>query len=189
MIGYLKGKIVFSRTGILVVDVGGVGYRLAVNPALSLPAESEIALFVHEHIREDAHDLYGFDSYYELELFEKLISVNGVGPKVALLIMASGNPEKIVSAIGNDDVAFFVAISGIGKKVAAKIILDLRSKLTGLESSEIFRKADEGSEVVDALTELGYKKVEVLRVISKMPEEAVSVEDKIRWCLKNLGKK
>lgn len=188
MLGYLKGKIDSTGAGVLYLDVNGVGYKIFVVPTEEYQIEKSTKLYIHEHIREDAHDLYGFASFPELELFEKLISVNGVGPKAGLLIMSSAESQKIISAIVHEDISFFTALSGIGKKVAAKIILELKSKLSGIDGSGVIFSNQESSEVVDALLSLGYKKVEISQILSKIPTDVESSEDKIRWALKHISR-
>ncbi|HLC43748.1 MAG TPA: Holliday junction branch migration protein RuvA [Patescibacteria group bacterium] len=188
MISYLSGKIVASRTGFIVIETGGVGYGVNVDSSVVKKNGEKYELFIHEHIREDCHDLYGFPTFEELELFEKLISVNGVGPKAGLNIMSAGKPDKIVSAIVSDNLGFFTAISGIGKKVAAKIILDLKSKLSGDRNINVLSGDVEGEDLVDSLLQLGYRKVEISAVITKMPENVTGLEARVRWCLKNLAK-
>ncbi len=195
MIGYLRGKIINARRGKLFVDVNGLGYLVNVDPQIKIPPNSvdtkyEVELYIHEHIREDAYDLYGFLSYQELELFEKLISVSGVGPKAGINIMASASPTKIFNAIESSDVSFFTAISGIGKKVATKIILDLKSKISADDSSAVLQSGDDGSsnDVEEALIMLGYKKADIQPMLSRIPIDLTSSEDKVKWVLKN-GKK
>lgn len=191
MIGFLSGKIEDARYGIIYLNVGDVGYKVNIVPDIKInePMVGQQAkLYIHEQIREDAHDLYGFLDFAEFELFEKLISVNGVGPKAGMLIMSVATPEKIISAITSEDLSFFTAISGIGKKVAAKIILDLKSKISGLDGSGIIGQMEGGDEVVEALVSLGYKNQEIIKILPQIPSEISSSEDKIRWILKNLKK-
>ncbi|MCX6808388.1 MAG: Holliday junction branch migration protein RuvA [Candidatus Berkelbacteria bacterium] len=193
MIAYLRGKVVLFRFGFLILDVNGVGYRVNTDPQIAIApnivdTQAEIELFVHQHIREDSSDLYGFLIFQELELFELLITVSGVGPKAGLAIMASGKTDQIVKAILTDNMGFFTAISGIGKKVSAKIILELKSKLSSDKSINIL-SGDENSDLSDTLESLGYKRSEISLFINKIPDEIVSIEDKIKWCLKNLSRK
>ncbi len=187
MISYLKGKVVVSKTGILILETGGVGYKIAISPDIVLKNGEMTEFFIYEQIREDCDDLYGFKKYEDLELFEKLISVNGIGPKAAMNIMNMGNAEKIISSIANEDVTFFVSVPGIGKKAATKIILDLKSKITSDKSLNVLSHASDSEDLLDALASLGYKKIEVANLVSKIPTEIKNVEDKITWCLRNMN--
>lgn len=193
MISYLKGKVVLARWGVLIIETCGVGHKVIVSPQIDIKPnivdlQEPIELFIHEHIREDADDLYGFLSYEELELFEKLISVNGVGPKAGIAIMSSGKTEEIIRAIVSDNLGFFTAISGIGKKVAAKIILDLKSKISGDRSVNILSGSTVNEDLSDALQSLGYKQSEISSITGKIPSSTETLEDKMKWCLKNLSK-
>jgi Holliday junction DNA helicase RuvA len=125
--------------------------------------------------------------FQELELFEKLLSVNGVGPKAAMTIISMAPAEKIIEAIITEDSSFFQSASGIGKKVAIKIILDLKSKISDQKySGNIGGSSNE--DVYNGLETLGYKKVEIDKIIGKLPKDLILPEDKIRWMLKNLAK-
>lgn len=186
MINYLRGKIKLIKAGFLVLEVSGIGHRVTISPELAVKENENIELYVHEHIKEDSDDFYGFKSWEELELFERLISVNGVGPKAGMSIMSSSKPDKIINSIISDDLSFFTGISGIGKKVAAKIILDLKSKLSGLDGSSIIYSGEDTNDVLDALVSLGYKKSEVIQIVSSIPDEIKKDQEKIRWCLKAL---
>lgn len=193
MIAYLKGKVIHARFGQLIVGTAGIGYGVNVSPQIQIPEncvdlKSEVELFIHEHIREDCYDLYGFLTYGELEMFERLISVSGVGPKAGLNIMASADTSKIYAAIENSDISFFTSISGIGKKVATKIILELKSKLTDEDNFEIISGSETSGEVLEAMATLGYKKSEISKYLTKIPAEISKTEDRVKWLLKNLKK-
>lgn len=192
MISYLRGSIKAEKTGFIILEVSGVGYKVYANVTPlrqgSAGQEDQIELYIYENIREDTDDLYGFGTFEELELFEKLISVNGVGPKAGMLIMACASPERIIASIISEDLGFFTAISGIGKKVAAKIILELKSKISGMDGSGVIGQTDSGDEVVEALLSLGYKRAEIMQMSLKIPAEITDSEGKIRWLLKNLSK-
>lgn len=193
MISYLKGKVVLFKWGLIILDVNGVGYRVNVAPQIHIKnnvvdTAELIELYIHEHIREDADDLYGFLTFQELELFEKLISVNGVGPKAGLNIMNADKPEGIIAAISSDNINFFTAIPGIGKKVAAKIILELKSKISDDKAIKIFTDFPDLQDLEEALLNLGYRRPEISSVLSKIPKDISSLEAKMRWCLKNLAK-
>lgn len=187
MISYLKGKIKISRPGFVILDIEGVGYKVFVVPQLEIAEKKEYELFIHHHIKEDASDLYGFLKFKELELFEKLLLVNGVGPKAAMTIISMAPTEKIIDAIVFEDSNFFQSAPGIGKKVAIKIILELKSKISNLKYSGSIT-GGQHQDIYDGLEMLGYKKVEIDKIINKLPKELKSSEDKIRWCLKNLSK-
>jgi len=194
MISYLKGKVKLARFGLIILDINGVGYKVVVNPQIAIPenivdSQDDIELFIHEHLREDADDLYGFLEYQELELFQRLISVNGVGPKAALNIMSAADSGKIITAIQNEDMTFFVSISGIGKKAAAKIILDLKTKISGINASNIITLSNNSDDVSDALVSLGYKRADISQMILQIPESEKTSENKIKWLLKHMGKK
>lgn len=193
MIGYLRGKIKLARLGFLIIDVNGVGYKVIVSSQIALPenmvdTDEKYELFIHHHTKEDASDLYGFLTFQELELFEKLLSVNGVGPKAAMTIVGLAPTEKIIEAILSEDQSFFQSAPGIGKKVALKIIIDLKSKISNTEFSGSLSSGVD-SEVFEALISLGYKKPEIEKVSTKIPKDIDRVEDQVRWMLKNLSKK
>jgi Holliday junction DNA helicase RuvA len=137
MIDFLRGKIALKELDYVVIDVNGVGYRVfSPNPyALSNKENEEVTLFIHYHVREDAHLLFGFSSREEQSLFRLLLEVTGIGPKVALGILAGGRPEAVTAAITQENIAFLMKLPGIGKKTAQRIILDLKDKLGALPAA------------------------------------------------------
>jgi Holliday junction DNA helicase RuvA len=181
MIDYLRGELAHREMDYVVVDVGGVGYRVfCSNPfAVSADSADRVTLFIHYHVREDAILLYGFPTREEQGLFRKLLDVSGVGPRVALGILSAGRPEAIVSAIDQEDVTFLTRLPGIGKKTAQRIILDLKDKLDHIPVSEAAASANEGNdtrlthtgggawnEARQALLALGYSEAEADRAWS-----------------------
>ena len=163
MIGQLRGKLAEKRPNSVLVDVGGVGYVVAVS--LSTYAalgelHTEVTLLIHTHVREDALALYGFISAREKQLFEMLISASGVGPSLALKILSGMSVEELVPAIRGNDLARLTKIPGVGRKTAERIIVELRDKLAAMEIPEDSRKpvATSGTsgDVVSALLNLGY---------------------------------
>lgn len=184
MIAYLKGKIVLRRRNFVVIETGGVGYKVFVPD--DFPATGTGEVYVFHNIREDTSDLYGFPSPELLGVFEMLVSVNGVGPKVAMNLVSNLGPKAIVGAISNNDPSIFKTVAGVGTKVAAKIVVELKSKVNGGGSSDILPQEDE---TVEALLSLGYKKSEIYPIIQMIPPEIVDVRQKIRFVLKNVGKK
>ncbi len=184
MIVFLRGKIIIKDLNFLIVETGGVGYRVFFSPVklAALGDVREIELFIHEHIRDDARELYGFLSLAELKLFWKLTSVSGVGPKSGQNILGLGSPEEVENAIEKSDVAFLTRVSGVGKKIAERIILELRGKLV---SSAFANEVDE--EVVGALMSLGYSRAQANEAMQKVAKEG-NAEERIKAALKELGR-
>jgi holliday junction DNA helicase RuvA len=164
VIGRLRGKPVAWDAEGLVVDVGGVGYRLLATPTAVHKADGadEVVLETHLHVREDALQLFGFADAAERELFELLLGVNGVGPKVALATVSGYSPGELRRAIVREDAALFQTIPGIGKKTAQRVVLELRERIAPLAAVEApHLGAGDGHTVArDALVELGYSVAE-----------------------------
>jgi len=186
MIGYLKGEILNKGVDTLLVGVGGVGYKVffAKNSINDIEIGKQKEIYCYHFIREDANELFGFDSPAELDIFEKLIQVSGVGPKVALSIVSALGREKILAAIAQNNPTVFKSVSGVGGKLAAKIVIELKSKLSGNQA--IMPQDDE---TVEALVSLGYKKSEIMPLVSEIPPELIETNDKIRFVLKHISKK
>jgi len=179
VIGRLRGRPVTRRADGLVLDVGGVGYLVQATPAALRAAADgeEVTLETYLHVREDALQLYGFADGEERELFEHLLSVSGVGPKVALAIVSGSRPAELRRAIALEDTARFEAIPGIGRKTAQRVVLELKEKLA---AGVALPEARSTGELVarDALVELGYSLVDAERVLADVdpdlpPEERV----------------
>jgi len=188
MIGSIKGKITLKTEKFLIVETGGVGYKVSVSPDVLSKAKKtgdEIALWIHTHVREDAIDLYGFVDREELEFFEMLINVSGIGPKGALSILGVASIETLRKAISTGDTAYLTKISGIGRKTAEKIVIELRDKI-GEEKSGSSLQGE--LDVMEALKSLGYSQGEVREALKKVTQEA-STNTKIREALKILGGK
>jgi Holliday junction DNA helicase RuvA len=164
VIARLRGRPVAWDADGLVLDVGGVGYRLAATPSAARKAEGadEVVLETHLHVREDAMQLYGFADADERRLFEQLLAVNGVGPKVALAIVSGYTPGELQRAIVREDAALFETIPGIGRKTAQRVVLELREKIAPLAAVEAPHLGEGDGHVVarDALVELGYTAAE-----------------------------
>lgn len=164
MISRLRGKAVAWDAEGLVVEVNGVGYRVHATPTAIRSADGadEVILETHLHVREDALQLYGFADASERELFEQLLAVSGVGPKVALAIVSGYSPGELRRAIVREDAALFQTIPGIGKKTAQRVVLELKEKITPLSAVEApHLGAGDGHMVArDALVELGYSVAE-----------------------------
>lgn len=180
MISRLRGRVVARAGAGLVVEVGGVGYLVAATPSVARLGDGEIVVETHLHVREDALQLYGFATADERTLFELLLSVSGVGPKVALAIVSGSTPDELRRAIARDDFKRFEAIPGIGRKTAQRVVLELKEKLTVADFA-----APAGGELVarDALVELGWSLVDAERVLADVDPE-LSVEEQVRVALR-----
>ncbi len=164
MISRLRGKAVAWDAEGLVLDVNGIGYRLFATPAAVRKADGadEVVLETHLHVREDAMQLFGFADADERELFEQLLSVSGVGPKVALAIVSGYSPSELRRAIVREDDALFQSIPGIGKKTAQRVVLELKEKIAPLAAVDAPHLGAGDGHIVarDALVELGYSAAE-----------------------------
>jgi len=188
MIARLRGKPVASTPEGLVLDVGGVGYLVAATPSAVRRANGaeEVVVETYLHVREDVLQLYGFADRAERELFIQLLSVNGVGPKVALAIVSGSPAEELRRAIVRKDAARFTAIPGIGKKTAERIVLELKEKLAVGGTAPVGEAAAELDEHVvarDALVELGYTIADAERALATTDAEA-SPEERVRQALR-----
>src|ERR671937_255285 len=181
MISRLRGEVV-GRTGDgVVLDVGGVGYLVTATESARRKAKKgrELALETYLHVREDVLQLYGFAEPAERELFEHLLSVSGVGPKVALAIVSGSRPADLRRAIALEDTARFEAILGIGKKTAQRVVLELKEKLGSVSAGP--RPGHVGAR--DALVELGYSVVEAEKALAEVDPD-LPVEEQVRRALR-----
>lgn len=191
MIGFISGKVVAYDNPQVVVNVGGVGYRVLVSAIVlsKISVGSSLDLFTHTHVREDAIQLFGFLDLLDLKLFEQLIGVSGVGPKTAMGIFSIGGRERITEAIVTNDVAFFSSVPRLGKKNAQKIIIELKSKLGSLEDLDLSgTDAKEHTDVIAALKSFGFSTKEAMTTVKSIKGEGKTTEEKIRLALKTLGK-
>jgi Holliday junction DNA helicase RuvA len=186
MIARLRGTPVGSTPEGLVLDVGGVGYLVAATPSVlrTVDGVKEMVVETYLHVREDAMQLYGFADRAERELFIQLLTVNGIGPKVALAIVSGSPAEELRRAIVREDTARFQAIPGIGKKTAERIVLELKEKI-GAGVVELMTTPSGDAHVVarDALVELGYTLVDAERALADT-DPSLPPEDRVRLALK-----
>jgi Holliday junction DNA helicase RuvA len=199
MIGSIKGKIIFKTDKFLIVETGGVGYKINVSPdSISKLAprlrsgqketSSLVSFWIHTHVREDALDLYGFQERSELEFFEMLINISGIGPRSALAILGIASIETLKKAIATSDTSYLTKISGIGKKTAERIVIELRDKIGEEKSGSSLR---EELDALEALKSLGYSQNEAREALKKVSEKNsadINTNIKIREALKILGK-
>jgi Holliday junction DNA helicase RuvA len=185
MIGSLRGSVLERGADWMLLEVNGVGFRVRVSPSVlsGVAGQKEAFVFIHDHVREDARDLFGFLSLADLELFEKLLSISGVGPKAAMTILSIGSADQIRAAIMAGNLSFLTSVPGVGTKTAQKIILELKGQLVSKEE-EI--SADQ--EVVQALVGLGYSAAQAKEACKYIPEDITDPSDKVRFALKTLSK-
>lgn len=192
MIGYLSGTVKAVHKNYLIIAVDGVGYRVFVTPGLLLSTEAgkPISVFTHTYVREDQLTLYGFSSIAELDLFELLIGVSGVGPKGALSVLSSDDLNNIKTGILSEDITIFTKVSGIGKKTGERLILELKDKIAEDDSDLVGRSSSlgEAEEVMDVLLALGYSRTEARKAIAAIPKGLSEQEDQVREALRSLAK-
>ena len=195
MIYYVSGPVTVLEPGLAVVDCGGVGYgcRVTAYTAAQLKLNQPAKLFVTESIREDAHDLYGFISREEQRCYELLISVTGVGPKAAMAILSSGGPQNFTLAVMTGDEKMLTAAQGIGKKIAQRIILELKDKIggggveldfsTGPAVAVPAQQGNNAALATAALQELGYSQAEIATAL-KGVDASATTEEMVRYALR-----
>ncbi|MGC9399049.1 MAG: Holliday junction branch migration protein RuvA [Anaerolineae bacterium] len=187
MIARLEGTVLSVEEHTLVVNVGGVGFAVGVPDAEVYQIGHKVVLHTHLHVRENELALYGFESGESRTLFELLLGVNRVGPKVALSIMSTLTPDKLRQAIAGRQPEMLARASGVGRKTAEAIILHLKDKIDALAGPAPVMDVDE-ADVIAALTALGFSVVEAQRALQQVPQgEGLSVEEKIRRALTHLG--
>lgn len=190
MIGSLTGEIQTIVKQSVIIQVNGVGYRVLVPTPYfgAIKAGDRLTLYTHLQVREDAHVLFGFKTLRELDFFEQLLTVSDVGPKSALGILSLGAVEDIEQAIVRQDLSFLTNVSGIGKKTAEKIMIGLKDKLGDQGFKGIIEQGGETGELFDALTQMGYRPVEIRDALKKLQSEKGSTEEKLKKALRMLGK-
>lgn len=171
------------------MELHGIGLKVFTSKKALSRLGEEAKLFTHLHVREDALDLFGFQSERELKFFEQLISISGVGPKSALSIMDVAELEKIIAAIKEGRPDLLTEASGIGRKTAERIIIELRGKVTTAESGEMVKTMESDSDILETLISLGYKKDAVRSAMEKVAKEAKGMEARLKAVLKILSGK
>lgn len=188
MIGHLEGSVHSTHAGYLILSAGGVGYKVfATRETLArLKQKERAALWTHLAVREGILDLYGFFEAEEMRLFEMLLTVSGIGPKSALAILDIASVDTLRNAISAGKAEYLTKVSGIGKKTAEKIVLELRDKVgAGAEGSAGMLKGDE--EALEAMRALGYSQTEAREALRKVPNTVEKSSERLREALKILG--
>jgi Holliday junction DNA helicase RuvA len=192
MIAHVRGRLLAKHPNQAVVETGGIGYDITITvPTFSeLPGVgAEVALHIHTHVREDAIALYGFLKPFEKQLFEKLLTVSGIGPKLAITILSGMPADDMVGAIRGNDVARLTRIPGIGKKTAERMVLELRDKMAGFaEISAASPVSPMEEDVLSALTNLGYQRAAAERALASVAQKGGSFDALFRETLAALSK-
>lgn len=190
MIGRIEGDVALKRAGFAILSAGGVGYKIAATrEALEgFRVGEKAALWTHLVVREDVLDLYGFRAEEELHFFELLLTVSGVGPKSALAIIDLAPVETLRSAIAQGNAQYLTKVSGVGRKTAEKIVLELREKVgASAEAADAALQGDE--DALEAMRSLGYTLQEARDALRKVPNEIIAGSERLRAALKILGAK
>lgn len=195
MIAFLKGKLAHLDPTFVIIDVNGVGYHvhISLQTFAAIKEQENVKLFTHLAIREDAHVLFGFSNEAEKKIFQQLISVNGVGPNTAIVMLSYLNTQELKSAIIREDAATLQAVKGIGGKTAQRVIIELRDKLKkeGLEETSAFSSSEHNTlrrEALSALLTLGLPKAAAEKsvdAILKKSGNTITLEDLVKQALKN----
>ena len=191
MIATLEGMLQYRGVDSIIVNVGGIGLQVHV-PGSTLSqlgaVNNKVFLYTHLYVKEDNLSLYGFASGQELTLFKNLVSVSGVGPKMALALLSGLSVEQLTMAILSGNVDLIEQVPGVGKKVASRIAVELKGKLEREWEGELLPVAQEDSDVIAALTSLGYSLREATQAVSSLPSSTeLSLEEKIRSALQQLA--
>jgi Holliday junction DNA helicase RuvA len=195
MIGYLRGILFEKKPNSLILDVNGIGYlvNIPVSTFLELPDEgSTLQLFIYTHVREDIIALYGFRTTREKLLFEKLIGVSGIGPKVAISFLSGMSADELIPAIQKQDIAKLSTIPGVGRKTAERVTLELREQIPTLltESAQVLEEKPIREDLISALVNLGYQRALADRIAKNVLDKSkidASFEDLLRNALQQIS--
>lgn len=198
MFAYIKGSLEQKSSNYIVIDVGGIGYKIFMaTKAIEVLGEIEeiVKVYTHYYVREDNISLYGFNTNEELRMFELLLQVSGIGAKSAIAMLSEISPSSFALAVISDDISQLVKIPGIGKKTAARIILELKDKLKTEEAitkteevKSSITSEEETSEAIAALQVLGYTKREIEKALENVDTKNLQLEEIIKQGLKNLAR-
>jgi Holliday junction DNA helicase RuvA len=197
MVAFLRGRVLEKSPNRLIVDIGGVGYDVSVPLSTFYTAGdpgAEISLRVHTHVREDQIALFGFASALELAVFERLIAVSGIGPKLALSVLSGIESRELITAVQRGDIARLTRIPGVGKKTAERIVIELRDRLPKTIDDSVAAAEVETPEnamrgdLVSALVNLGYNRQSIDQVLEKVMRDAATFESALRSALRELSR-
>lgn len=190
MISFLRGRVRAKQPGYIILEVAGVGYQVFIgdNLAAELKLGVDYELFTHHRVREEASDLYGFKTMADLQFFELLLTVSGVGPKSALGVLAIASPSDIKAAIVRGDANLLTKVSGIGKKTAERVVLELKTKINRLAGGNLDsdQSALGGSDEIDALMSLGYSLADAREALNKVDPSLTDAGARLKAALKQM---
>ncbi|PIQ92680.1 MAG: Holliday junction branch migration protein RuvA [Parcubacteria group bacterium CG11_big_fil_rev_8_21_14_0_20_39_22] len=189
MISHIKGEVLHKDSNRIVIETGGIGYRVSMtsDSLLEVKEGSKISLWTHQVVREDSHTLYGFNQKKDLDFFELLIAISGIGPKSALSILNAATTETLTMAVSTNDTSHLTKVSGIGKKVAEKIVLELKNKVVSLENDNSSSLKEE-IDVLEALKALGFSHGQARETLKEIDPKINSTGEKVKAALKILGR-
>lgn len=197
MIAYLKGKTIFKTKNYIILQVGEVGYKVFLNERFfnQVQLNQAIEVYTHQHVREDALDLYGFESLEQLGFFESLLAISGIGPKSALSATSVAEVEEFKQYISRGDSTLLQQVSGIGKRTAERIVIELKDKIEFLPQSGRDKNSSQltgqetqiSADELDALMALGYSMTQAREALNRVDPSAKNSSQRIREALRNIG--
>ncbi|RLC38802.1 Holliday junction branch migration protein RuvA [Candidatus Falkowbacteria bacterium] len=193
MISYLKGKIINKGQGYIILEIRDIGYKVFINDAhySEINIGDETELYTYQNVREDALDLYGFKSLEQLEMFELLLTISGIGPKSALGVLAAASIDDIKESIARGDSGLLIKVSGIGKKTAERVVLELREKIGVISGGRETKGYREGAmasgEEIDALMALGYSMPQARDALKSVDPKIKDTGERIKAALKSIN--
>lgn len=189
MISYLTGTFIYEHGPTITLDVRDVGYRVFVTDKTKVlcVAQENVSLYIHTVVREQNLDLYGFETRDELYFFEKLIDVSGIGPRSGLAIIGLASTDTLYQAIVSSNIEFLTSVSGIGKKTAERMCIELRDKLKDYAGNTETTIADGDVDVIGALLALGYSQAQARQAVADIDPEVTEINDRIKSALSHLS--
>lgn len=189
MIARLRGVVIEKGIDAVILDVGGIGYEVTVNAADhgSVVMGEETQLHIYEQIREDAHNLYGFTNLPSKQFFEQLLSITGIGPKVAMNVLSAASLPQLQSAVAGGDPELLRGVAGIGKKTADRIMLELKGKVDATGVVLPGGSAGSSDPAYQALIGLGYKPAQAAEAVSQIPADVTNEQERVKLALKQVG--
>jgi holliday junction DNA helicase RuvA len=186
MIGYLSGKVIFETHDGVILNINGIGYSVITSERTRLWAYThvgEVSFFVHTLVRENAFDLYGFETEQEIYFFKKLIDVSGIGPKSALGIVGLASPDTLYQSIINQNIDFLTSVPGVGKKTAERMCIELRDKLKDYKGNKESIQNENDRDVLDALLALGYSSAQAHNAVNSLDPNISERNERIKAAL------